>query len=296
MTITVLGATGNTGGKIAELLLAAGESVRAVGRSAEKLAPLKAAGAELAVGDAADPAFLTEAFRGADAVYTLLHTAPEVEDYHAEQDRKGEAIVEAIRRTGVRYVVSLSSVGADRPSGTGFITSLHAQESRLRSLENTSVLLLRPGSFFENFHAALGLVKQAGVNADSVAPDAKIPMIAARDIAEVAATALRKRDWTGVVVRELLGERDLSYTEATRILGEALGLPDLPYVPMPAAEMAETLRQAGFSATSARLHVEMTAAFSDGTVSATGGRTPANTTPTRFEDFVPELAHAYRQL
>ncbi|MBN6040119.1 NAD(P)H-binding protein [Amycolatopsis sp. 195334CR] len=296
MTITVLGATGNTGGKIAELLLAAGESVRAVGRSAEKLAPLAAAGAELAVGDVGDPDFLTEAFRGADAVYTLLHTGPEVEDYFTEQDRKGEAIVEAVRRTGVRYVVSLSSVGAERPAGTGFIVSLHTQEQRLRSLENTSVLLLRPGAFFENFHAAVGLIKQAGMYADSVAPDAKIPMIAARDIAEVAAEALRKRDWTGVVVRELLGERDLSYAEATRILGEALGLPELPYVPMPGAEMAEALRQAGFSATAARLQVEMTAAFSDGTVAATGERTAANTTPTRFEDFVPELAHAYRQL
>ncbi|UJW30064.1 NAD(P)H-binding protein [Saccharothrix sp. AJ9571] len=294
--ITVLGATGNTGGKIAELLLAAGESVRAVGRSAERLESLRAAGAELAVGDAGDAEFLTEAFRGADAVYTLLHTAPDVEDFHAEQDRKGEAIVEAIRRAGVRHVVSLSSVGADRPSGTGFITSLHTQERRLRELENTSVLLLRPGSFFENFHAVLGLIKEAGINADSVAPEAKIPMIAARDIAEVAADALRKRDWTGVVVRELLGERDLSYTEATRILGEALGLPQLPYVPMPASEMADTLRQAGFSANSARLHVEMTAAFSDGTVAATGERTAENSTPTRFEDFVPELAHAYRQL
>ncbi|MFI6025027.1 NmrA family NAD(P)-binding protein [Amycolatopsis magusensis] len=294
--ITVLGATGNTGGKIAELLLAAGEPVRAVGRSAERLEPLRAAGAELAVGDAGDAEFLTGAFRGADAVYTLLHTAPDVEDFHAEQDRKGEAIVEAIRRAGVRHVVSLSSVGAERPSGTGFITSLHTQERRLRELENTSVLLLRPGAFFENFHAVLGLIKEAGINADSVAPEAKIPMIAARDIAEVAADALRKRDWTGVVVRELLGERDLSYSEATLILGEALGLPHLPYVPMPASEMAETLRQAGFSANSARLHVEMTAAFSDGTVAATGERTAANSTPTRFEDFVPELAHAYRQL
>ncbi|MDI5979732.1 NmrA family NAD(P)-binding protein [Amycolatopsis magusensis] len=294
--ITVLGATGNTGGKIAELLLAAGEPVRTVGRSAERLEPLRAAGAELAVGDAGDAEFLTEAFRGADAVYTLLHTAPDVEDFHAEQDRKGEAIVEAIRRAGVRHVVSLSSVGAERPSGTGFITSLHTQERRLRELENASVLLLRPGAFFENFHAVLGLIKEAGVNADSVAPEAKIPMIAARDIAEVAADALRKRDWTGVVVRELLGERDLSYLEATRILGEAIGLPQLPYVPMLASEMVETLRQAGFSANSARLHVEMTAAFSDGTVAATGERTAANSTPTRFEDFVPELAHAYRQL
>ena len=35
--ITVMGATGNTGRKISELLLEAGEDVRALGRSPEKL-------------------------------------------------------------------------------------------------------------------------------------------------------------------------------------------------------------------------------------------------------------------
>ena len=44
--ITVMGATGNTGRKISELLLEAGEEVRALGRSPEKLAELEALGAE----------------------------------------------------------------------------------------------------------------------------------------------------------------------------------------------------------------------------------------------------------
>jgi len=39
-------------------------------------------------------------------------------------------------------------------------------------------------------------------------------------MADVAAKALKARDWKGVVVRELLGPRDLSYSEATHILGE----------------------------------------------------------------------------
>ena len=44
--ITVMGATGNTGRKITEQLLEAGEDVRALGRSPEKLAELEALGAE----------------------------------------------------------------------------------------------------------------------------------------------------------------------------------------------------------------------------------------------------------
>jgi hypothetical protein len=52
--------------------------------------------------------------------------------------------------------------------------------------------------------------KQEGINSDSVQADLPIPMVATRDIADAAATALKSRDWNGVVVRELLGPRDLS--------------------------------------------------------------------------------------
>jgi len=42
-----MGATGHTGRQITEALLKAGEKVRALGRSASKLAELKSAGAEV---------------------------------------------------------------------------------------------------------------------------------------------------------------------------------------------------------------------------------------------------------
>jgi nucleoside-diphosphate-sugar epimerase len=119
--ITVMGATGNTGRKIAETLLNAGENVRALGRSESKLAELKREGAEVCIGDTNDAAFLARAFRGADAIYTLLPTDRRAPDYRAEQDRQGEAIARAIRESGVRYVVALSSVGADLSEGTGVI-------------------------------------------------------------------------------------------------------------------------------------------------------------------------------
>src|SRR5918997_1023992 len=104
--ITVMGATGHTGRKIVGALLEAGEDVRALGRSEGKLAELKGAGAEVLAGDAADAPFLTEAFRGADAVYTLLPTDPRAPDYRAEQDRQGEAVAAAVRGSGVKYVVA----------------------------------------------------------------------------------------------------------------------------------------------------------------------------------------------
>jgi uncharacterized protein YbjT (DUF2867 family) len=288
--ITVMGATGNVGRQIVRRLLEAGEHVRAIGRNPQALAELEAAGAEPRAGDAADATFLTEAFRGADAVHTMLpysHTAP---DFRAEQARLSEAIVTAIRDSGVRKVVVQSSFGADLPSGTGFIAaSLHSHEQRLRALDGVDLLLLRPTLFFESIVAAVDAIEATGVNADVVAPDVPVPMIASRDVAEVAAAALRSRDWTGVEVRELLGPRDLTYSEATRILGAAIGRPDLQYVQLSDDEMVGALVQAGFSSDAAVLHVEMGKAISAGTIIPHEGRTPRTTTPTRFEDVVAEL-------
>ena len=290
--IAVMGATGNTGRKITGALLNAGEKVRALGRSESKLAELKRAGAEVLTGDAADARFLAKAFGGADAVYTLLPADLRSPDFRARQNQEGEAIVEAIRDSGVPYVVALSSVGAELTEGTGPIAGLHAQEERLKRLESTNVLLLRPAYFFENFYQKLGFIRQQGINADSTAPDVAVPMVATRDIAGVAAKALGARDWKGVIVHELLGPRDLTYAEATRIFGERIGNPDLKYVQVPYTDMVKALVGAGFSESSAGLYVEMTRAFNEGRIKPR--RTSENTTPTRFEDFAGELARAYQ--
>lgn len=291
--ITVMGATGRTGSKIATRLLRAGEQVRVVGRSAERLAELADAGAEPAVGDATDPAFLSAAFRGADAVYAMLPVDPTWPDYHAEVDRLGEAVAAAVRDAGVRHVVTLSSLGAEQAAGTGFIVSLYRQEQRLRALPDTNVLALRAGLFFESFEPALDLMIDQGINADTVAPDVPIPMVATRDLADAAATALRARDWTGFVVREVLGQRDLTYREVTAILGDRIGRPGLQYVQLPDTEMLHALTGAGLSADVAAQNLDMNRAMSDRTIRSREGRRPQNTTPTRFEDFADELVSAY---
>jgi hypothetical protein len=97
-------------------------------------------------------------------------------------------------------------------------------------------------------------------------------------------------------VHELLGERDLTHTEATQILGTRIGKPDLKYVQFPYGDYAGALVQAGLSQDMAGLYVEMAKAFNEGRAKSLEGRRPQNTTPTRFEDFADELASAYRAL
>lgn len=289
--ITVMGASGNVGRVVVEQLLATGEQVRAAGRSPERLASLEAAGAIPVVGDPSDPAFLTGAFRGAIAVQVLMPIDPTAADYLAGQQRVAEAIVTALRASGVRHVVAVSSIGADMAEGTGVVAALHELEQRLRPLtaEGVHVLALRSASYFENFAGQIDLARTHGIVADGVDLDVAVPMIATRDVGTVAAAALRTRDWTGWATRELLGPRDLSYPEATRILGAALGLPQLSYMQLSDADMLAALRVAGVAEPQASLLVELSRGLSDGTVAAREQRSARNTTPTRFEEFAAQL-------
>ena len=291
--ITVMGASGNTGGKIAAQLLEAGQKVRVLGRNEQVLAPLWQAGAEVVLGDTSDPPFLARAFAGADAAYTLLPTDRRAPDYRARQRREGEAIAAAIRASGVRHVVALSSVGADLADGNGVIAGLHEQEERLKGIAGINLLFLRPVSFFENFFDQIPVIKYEGIVADSVVPHLAIPMIATQDVAAAAVPALASHDWHGVIVRELLGQRDISHMEAVGILGERIGKPDLLYVQLDYPDMAGALEGAGLSASFTGRYVEMTRAFNEQTVRPLAGRTEANTTVTGFEAFAAEFAHAY---
>jgi uncharacterized protein YbjT (DUF2867 family) len=294
--ITIMGATGQTGRAIAEILLGQGERVRVLSRAEKHLEPLVQRGAEPAVGDASDRAYLTRAFRGADAVYALIPPNMTAADFRAYQDEIGSSIAAALTESGARYVVFLSSIGAHLSEGTGPIVGLHRQEERLRSVTGLNVLSLRPAYFFENHFTTLGLIKAQGIDGGAVGADLAFPQIATRDIAAVAAEALRTRDFKGFTVRELMGPRDLTMREATKILGQKIGKPELAYVQFPYSDFAQSLQQIGLSASLAQDYSEMARGFNEGRVKPTQARGDQTTTPTRFEDFAEELAAAYRRM
>jgi uncharacterized protein YbjT (DUF2867 family) len=295
--ITIMGASGKTGRATAQTLLAQGEKVRVLARAKEHLADLVARGAEAAIGDATDARFLASAFKGADAVYTLLPPNITHPDFPAFQDQVGEATVKAIKDSRVKYVVLLSSYGAELPSGTGPIAGLYRQEKRLASVHGLNVLALRAAYFFENHFMSLPLIKHQGINGSAIKGDLAFAQVATGDIGDVAAQALRARDFKGSAIREMLGPRDLSLDEETRIIGAAIGKPDLKYVQFPYEAALDGMMSAGLSRSMASLYVEMSKAFNEGLVKPVEGRNARNTTPTRFEDFaVNVLAPAYRAL
>lgn len=293
MTVTVLGATGKTGGTVAERLLAAGTQVKAVARSADKLAALAKKGAQTASVDLTDAAGLTAALRGSEAAYLMIPSDYTKPDLLGQYRRAADAITRAVRDSGIRRAVFLSSLGADATSGTGPIAGLHEAEEKLRAVSGVSLLILRPGYFYENSYGTLGLIKHQGINGGAIDPGVAMPTIAAADIGDVAADALAKSDFSGTVVRELTGPRDLTMPDATRALGKAIGKPDLPYVRFPDDGYVEGLKSAGFDPAAACLFLEMAQAFNKGLVRRQPDTQKVRTT-TSFEAFADGFAQAYR--
>jgi uncharacterized protein YbjT (DUF2867 family) len=285
----VLGATGNTGSVIANSLLLKGEKVRVVGRDAARLERFVRKGAEAFTANVSDAAALTKAFTGARAAYLMLPPSMTSQDYRADQERESDAIAKAAKESGLQYAVNLSSYGAHVPEGTGPIAGLHSSEQKLNAIGGLNVLHLRAGYFMENNLAAIGIIQGMGIFGHALLPELKLPMIATRDIGDYAAQRLLNLDFSGKQTRELLGERDMSMSEATGVIARGTGKPDLRYVQFPYEQVQQVLMQMGIPPKTAALFIEMYKAINAGVVAAQEPRTPENTTPTSFEKFVQDV-------
>lgn len=288
----ITGATGNIGSVLAEKLLEKKQKVRAIGRSADKLKGLAGRGAEIAAGSLDDTAFLAGAFEGATAVFTMIPGDLRAQNARKQQDHVGEAIASAIERARPSFVVNLSSIGGHLPEGTGPIAGLHAQEERLNLIREIHVLHLRPAYFMENLLANIPLMKHMGINGSAMRGDLSFPWIATRDVAAAASDHMLKLDFKNKNVHDLLGQRDLTHTEVTKMIGQAIRKPDLPYIQFSYEDAQKGMMQAGISEDVAGSFNEMARAFNEGLI-VSPPRTPKNTTPTSIEDFAAIFAAAY---
>ncbi len=294
MKFAILGATGHVGSKVADHLLNMGEKVRVLSRSIDRLKAFQERGAEVYAGDAADTFFLTRAFTGADAVFVLTPPDLRSADYRAFQNAIGDSVVKAIESSGVKYVVNLSSIGAELPDGTGPIKGLYDQEQRLNKLENVNILHLRPANYMENLLVNIHLIRTNGIMGGAIRGNLKMAMIATKDVAEAAVEALVKRIFPAKSVKDLLGQRDLTMEEAAAIIGKKIGKPDLRYVTFSYDDALRGMVAAGISENVSGLFVEMSKGLNDGLFGVTRvGRTPDNTTRTSIAEFAEYFAKEY---
>jgi uncharacterized protein YbjT (DUF2867 family) len=193
----------------------------------------------------------------------------------------------------VQHVVTLGTIVESTTCPAAGVCS---HEDRLKLLNGVHTLALHAGFFFENHFLALAGIKHKGTYGSPINPDVAFEMIATRDIARVAARALRQRDFNGFVVRELLGERNLTMRQVTQILGHRIGKPNLQYVQLPPADFIAGLLQMGLSQNFADEVEQAFSGINEGHSRSKEGRRPENTTPTRFEEFADVLAGAYRAM
>ncbi|HTG01996.1 MAG TPA: NmrA family NAD(P)-binding protein [Nitrospirota bacterium] len=286
--ITILGASGHIGGKIADILIKKDIAVRLVARHVDALKPRVKKHVEVMAGDINDTEFLAKALKGSDAVYTLIPPDLTTKNFLSYADGVGASIGKAIELAKVPFVVNLSSIGAELSEGTGPIVGLHRQEERLNRIKDTHILHVRAAYFMENLLGNVDLIKSKGIAGTAIRGDIKFPMIASRDIATYIAERLMKKDFKGHTVHYLAGERDLSLIEATEIIGRKIGKPGLPYLMFPYDEAEKGLTSMGLSPDMSKRYVEMSRAFNEGRVKPEA-RSRDNTTPTSIESFCDDV-------
>jgi uncharacterized protein YbjT (DUF2867 family) len=282
----IIGATGHTGYATANKLLSNGKNVRVVGRNLDHLKPLAAKGAEPFVANVTDKDSVAKAFAGAQAVYVMFPPNEKAQDYLAQTEQMTQAYAFAIEKNGVKHVVALSSIGADKTEKTGPIVGLHRLEERLNRISGLNTMYLRAAYFMENTLDQANAIKQMGSVAGPLRPELKFPCIAARDIGDFAGDVLSRLDFAGHHVQELHGQRDISYAEITSVIGEAIAKPNLKYVQLAPEQFRDVLVRIGMSENIAGALAEMSDAMNAGHVKALESRSPRNTTPTSYEKFV----------
>ena len=265
----IAGVTGHVGSVVAEQLLAKGKPVKVIVRDAKKGEAWSKKGAEVAVGELGDSAFLAGALRGASGFFTLLPPNFAAADFYAFQRATVASIADAVKSSGVPHVVILSSVGADLAEGNGPIKGLYHLEAALRAA-GTKLSAIRAGYFQENVGNSLAPAKGMGIFPNfAPSADYPMPMIATKDIGQLAADTLLSPPAQSEVV-DLHGPA-YSIRELAQKLGAALGK-ELTVVDVPPAGHVDALMQGGFSRQVAEIFAEMYAGFGSGTIRPSGDR------------------------
>ncbi|MFD7662102.1 NAD(P)H-binding protein [Streptomyces sp. NPDC059788] len=293
----ITGASGRTGRAAAEYLLTAGHRVRAVGRSARRLADLAARGAEVRQADPTDPVALADAFRGADGIYAVIQPnyIPDHPDFGAFQDQVAASLTRAVAESGVRRVVGLSSWGAQHAEGTGPVRGLHRFERRLSAVPEADTLWLRAGYFMENLLDHIGTARTHHRISAPFEPGVPLPFVTTRDIGARAGEELATGTWHGTEVLELQGERDVTMREAASVIANAVRADDFTYVQTSIADFHAELLGKGVSVDVADMMAEVGVSVNSRHTRMQQPRTARTSTPTSIERFIEEeFAPRYR--
>jgi len=231
-SILVTGATGTIGRDVVKYLSRKNAAVRAAVRDRTKAAQHLGREIELCEFDFVNETTFGRALAEVKAIFLLPPLGP-------DQTQIVNRFVDAAKQAGVRHIVKLSAIDADRalPFAVG---TCHAANDRHIRNSGVSFTLLRPNSFMQNFinyfpprDGAIYLPWGNG----------RASFIDTRDIAEVAAQALTDESHANQTYT-LTGPAALGIGEVANMLSEAVGR-QFKYVDVLESAAREGMLQAG---------------------------------------------------
>jgi len=297
MKIILTGSLGHIGKPLTKELVQNGHAVTVISSSPERQKDIEALGATATIGLLEDVSFLTNAFTGADAVYTMVPPADYFDkklDLMAYFRRLGDNFAQAIERSGVKKVVHLSSVGAELEKGSGAILAHHAIEIIMNKLSGVAITFIRPVGIYDNLYGFVPMIKNMGLISSNYGAGDKLAWVSPIDIAAAIAEELV----TPLVGRKAryVASDELTGNDTASVLGVAIGKPDLKWTLISDEQMQSGLEGAGMSARNAAGLVEMFASQHSGVLTEDYYlNRPAVMGKVKVKDFAKEFAVAYKQ-
>jgi len=296
MKITLTGSLGHISLPLIKMLVEKGHSLTVISSNPDKKRNIQALGATAAIGSIEDVDFLADAFTGADAVYGMIppHNFFEPNfDLMAYCKRIANNYADAIRKSGVRRVVHLSSIGTHMDNGSGLIMGHRHAEDILKTLPNISLTHLRPAAFYYNLLNFIPAIKREDVIISNYGADDKVPWVSPLDIAAVVAEEIVTLP-AGRSVRYIASDEP-TCREIASTLGAAIGKPDLTWNVVSDEQMLTRLNSIGMPAQTASEFVEMNSCMHRGLLQEDYFRNRPNLGKIKIDDFAKEFASAYKQ-
>ncbi|MEI9400977.1 NmrA/HSCARG family protein [Mesorhizobium argentiipisi] len=216
MTILVTGATGNVGSQVVNQLVKRGADVRALVRD-----PSKAnfpAGVAVVQGDLLDVDSLRSAFSGVSTLFLLNAVVP---------DEFTQALIalNLAREAGIERIVYLSVIHGELYVNVPHFAGKVAVERMIEQM-GLNATILRPAYFMNNELMIKDVILSYGVYPMPIGSKG-LAMVDARDIAEVAAIELLRREQAEIALPldriNLVGPDTLTGTDVAGIWTEVLG-------------------------------------------------------------------------
>lgn len=297
MNIVITGSLGNISKPLAQELVQKGHSVTVVSSNIVRKNDIEAIGAKPAIGSLENPEFLAAIFTDADAVYCMVPPNDYFDhnlDLLAYYRRLGQNYARAIEQAGVKHVVNLSSIGAHMEKGNGILRGSHDVEAILNELPpEITITHIRPTSFYYNLYAYAGMIKEMGHIATNYGEEDIVPWVSPWDIAHAVTEELLAVP-LGRKVRYVCSE-ELTCNQAAKVLGEAIGKPELKWLTISNEEVENGLVAAGMNPRIASGLVEMYAALQSGLLLEDYYQNRPIPGKVKMTDFAQEFAVVYHQ-